>query len=154
MDRAKLKTKKIKIVIKKKSCLGFFFSARKKSGFCLCFLGGKKREICFLKWQFPSGLERLPRTVQRTERLRRLFTAKGERKPGFFLPLFVVYLYIFVVLFAFCIVFCIVCIGFFSRGKGDGVSQDQPNLERGKGKIKGGGKVGDGHNDKKKEKKN
>lgn len=121
-------------------------------GFAFVFLGGKKREICFLKWQFPSGLERLPRTVQRTERLRRLFTAKGERKPVFLLPLFVVYR-VFVVLFAFCIVFCIVCIGFFSRGKGDGVSQDQPNLERGKGKIKGRGEVGDGHNDKKKREK-
>lgn len=128
MDRAKLAELETEKKIKK---VAWVFLLKKKWVLPL-FFGGKKREICFLKWQFPSGLERLPRTVQRTERLRRLFTAKGERKPVFSFPSL---LYIYFLLF--CsrfVLYFVLFVLFFSRGKGDGVSQDQPNLERGKEK--------------------
>lgn len=100
----------------------------------------------FFKWQFPSSLKRLLKdgpkdggcdggssTAPGWER-------EGGRKLFFFLPpAYIYFLYFFVCLFC---LFALFCLLFFSRGKGDGVSQEQPNLERGEGEKKKRGGVG------------
>lgn len=110
---------------------------KKKRDFAFVFWGEEEGEYVF-KWQFPSSLKRLPKDGPKDGGCDGgSSTAPGwEREGGkkaFSSPFFFVFVCFFV---------CFVLFVCFSRGKGDGVSQEQPNLERGKEKKKKRGGVG------------